>query len=171
MSLWAWLTGWLHACRYSALLDELFEALPQHMTEAEPWVYETIPRIRARIELLAGAADGQWLRRALPLRPGLSAGSVAGRMQELLAVHQAVWGAGAARAPAHNTRGPANSGCTVQKTPMKKSLIVVTTQSAASPCSSARRTSTASGETASVPINTCRKPRLREESRIIYLSR
>ena len=34
------------ACRYSALLDELFEALPQHMTEADPWVYETIPRIR-----------------------------------------------------------------------------------------------------------------------------
>eukprot|EP01045_Picozoa_sp_COSAG04_P019604 COSAG04_NODE_1920_length_5221_cov_10.665170_4_plen_276_part_00 len=56
--------------RYSALLDELFEALPQYMTEAEPWVYETIPRIRARIELLAGSADGHWLRRSLPLRPG-----------------------------------------------------------------------------------------------------
>ena len=38
--------------RYSALLDELFEALPQHMTEAEPWVYETIPRIRGEHERL-----------------------------------------------------------------------------------------------------------------------
>ena len=46
------LTGWLHACRYSALLDELFEALPQYMTEAEPWVYETIPRIRGERDRL-----------------------------------------------------------------------------------------------------------------------
>ena len=91
VSSWTWLNWLLHACRYSALLDELFEALPQYMTEAEPWVYETIPRIRARIELLAGGAEvefrllfglGLWvvMRRAKQHTPAARMKKCAGRL-------------------------------------------------------------------------------------------
>jgi hypothetical protein len=39
------------------------------MREAEPWVYDTIPALRAELQLLAnGSSDaGPWLRRALPV--------------------------------------------------------------------------------------------------------
>ena len=52
-----------------ALLDAVLELLPTYMREAEPWVFDTIPALRAELQLLAnGSSDaGPWLRRALPV--------------------------------------------------------------------------------------------------------